>query len=105
MTEPENVYKYIVSSHRENFENFHAKSLGHFIPLREMSQSRIARYERVQWEGEQFSTYVKAIKDAALVLRIDESEVRVVERVVEGLTPTQRTRFVFQPPSGNQNDW
>ena len=34
----------------------------------------------------------------ALVLRINKSEAHVVERVVEGLTPTQRAPFVFQPP-------
>ena len=42
------------------------------------------------------------MKDVALVLRINESEAQLVERVVEGLTPTQRSRFVFQtPPSDN----
>ena len=44
---------------RETFENFHARSLGHFVPSREMSQLRIARCERVQWEGEHFSTYLR----------------------------------------------
>ena len=63
-----------------------------------MSQLRIARYERVQSEGEHFSNYVQAIKDAALVLRISESEAQIVERVVEGLTPTKRACFIFQPP-------
>jgi len=67
-----------------------------------MSQLRIARYGRVQSVGEQFSNYVQVIKDAALVLRINECEAQLVERVVEGLTPTQRVRFVFQsPPSDN----
>jgi len=60
-----------------------------------MSQLRIARYERVQSEGEHFFSYVQEIKDAALVLRINESEAQVVEGVVEGLTPTQPARFVF----------
>jgi len=83
---------------RETFEDFHVRSLGHFIPSREMPQLRIARYERVQSVGEQFSNYVQAIKDAALVLRINKSEEQVVERAVEGLTPTQRARFVFQSP-------
>ena len=46
--------------------------------------------------GEHFVKYVQAIKYAALVLRISESEAQVVERVV-GLTPTRRARFVFQP--------
>jgi len=83
---------------RETFENFHARSLGHFIHSREMSQLRIARYERVKSEGEHFSNYVQAIKDAALLLHISESEAQVVERNVERLTPTQLACFVFQPP-------
>ena len=33
---------------RETFENFQARSLGHLIPSIEMSQLRIAKYERVQ---------------------------------------------------------
>ena len=44
---------------RETFEDFHARSLGHFIPSREMSQLTIARYERVQSVGEQLSNYVQ----------------------------------------------
>jgi len=67
-----------------------------------MSQLRIVRYKGVQSVGEQFSNYVQAIKDAALAPRISESESQVLERTVEGLTPTQHARFVFQsPPSDN----
>jgi len=83
---------------RENFENFHNRSLRHFKPAREMSYLRMAMYERVQAQGEHFFSYVQVIKDAALVLRINESEAQLVERIIEGLTPTQRARFVFQPP-------
>ena len=83
---------------RETYVDFLARSLGHFIPSREMSQLTIARYERVQSVGEQFSNYVQAIKDAALALRINKSEAQAVERVVEGHTHTQRARFVFHSP-------
>ena len=79
----------VIITTSETFENFHARSLGHFIPSREMSQLRIARYGRVQSVGGQFSNYVQAIKDAAFVLRISESEAQVVESVSEGLPPTQ----------------
>jgi hypothetical protein len=41
---------------------------------------------------------VQSIRDAALVFRISEYEAQVVERIVEGLTPTQCARFVFQAP-------
>ena len=65
-----------------------------------MSYLRMARHERVQGQGEHFFSYVQAIRDAALVLRIKENEAQVVQRIIEGLTPTQRSRFIFQlPPS------
>ena len=89
---------------RETFENFHARSLGYLIPSREMSKLRIARYERVQPEGEHFFSYVQAIKDAALLLRLNESEAQVVERVVEGLTPTQRARLFSSLPLPPSDD-
>ena len=88
-------------NNRETFEVFHAGSLGHFISSRGMSQLRIARYERVQSVGEHFSNYVRAIQYAAFMLRISESEPQIVERVVDGLTPTQRARFFFQPPASS----
>ena len=50
---------------RETFENFHARSLGHFVPSRAMSQLRIGRYGMVQSEGEHFFSYVQSTKDAA----------------------------------------
>jgi hypothetical protein len=53
-------------------------------------------YERVQFEGEPFANYVQSIEDAALVLHIRENETQVLERILEGLTPIQRARFVFQ---------
>jgi len=66
---------------RETFENFHAWSLGHFIPSREMSQLRIARYGRVRSVGGQFSNYVQALKDTALVFRTSESEAQVAKEL------------------------
>ena len=82
----------------ENLENFHARLLGQFLPCRQISQLRIERYERAQFEGVPLATYVQSIRDAALMLRIREDETRVVERIVEGFTPAQRARFVFQVP-------
>jgi hypothetical protein len=52
----------------------------------------------VQKEGESLANYIQAVRDAALILRIVETEAQVVGRIVEGLTPTQRARFVFQAP-------
>lgn len=82
----------------ESFETFHARLLGQFIPSRQISQLRAEIYRRVQCEGEPLATHMQSIRDAALMLRIRENEAQVVEQIVEGLTPLQRTRFVFQAP-------
>ena len=81
---------------REPFEHFHARLLHHFIPARQLSILRMEKYERVQEEQESLAMYVQAVREAALVLRITESEAEVVARIVQGLNPVQRARFVFQ---------
>jgi hypothetical protein len=48
---------------REKFEDFHARMLTRFIPSTRKERIRMARYERVQNEGEPFLVYVQAIKD------------------------------------------
>jgi hypothetical protein len=80
---------------RESFENVHVRLLREFIPSRQL---RMDVYERVQGEGDCLASYVQAISDAALVLRIQENEAQMVERIVEGFSPSQRTRLVFQTP-------
>ena len=86
----------------EDFDSFHSRVLKHCVPERQLSQLRIDRYERVQEEGESLAQYSQAIRDAALGLQIKESETQVVRRILEGLTPSQRARFVFQSPP---RDW
>jgi len=83
---------------REQFDHFHARLLHHFIPARQLSILRMEKYERVQGEQESLAMYVQAVRDAALVLQITECEAEVVARIVQGLNPTQRARFVFQAP-------
>jgi hypothetical protein len=61
-----------------------------------LTQLRVEKYERVQQSGETFAAYFQAIRDAAAVLRVTDSEERTVGRVIEGLTPVQRARFMFQ---------
>jgi hypothetical protein len=63
--------------------------------LRE-TQLRVQNYERFQRFGEPLAVYVQSVRDAALVLRIKETEQHTFARIFEGLTPIQRARFVFQ---------
>jgi hypothetical protein len=56
----------------------------------------VQNYERFQRFVEPLAVYVQSVRDAALVLRIKETEQLTFARIVEGLTPIQRARFVFQ---------
>jgi hypothetical protein len=65
---------------------------------------RIELYERVQAHAESLAHYVESIRESALILRITETEAQMVQRIVEGLNPIQRARFVFQGPPNNIAD-
>jgi hypothetical protein len=82
---------------RESYDVFHEKLLEQLIPARQLNKLRVDRYERIQAPTETLAQYYLAIKEAAQVLRIKESESQVVARIVEGLNPNQRARFVFLP--------
>ena len=83
-------------TNREDFDSFHARVLRRFIPRRRLMQLRHETYERIQKEGETLGSYVGAIRDAASVLRINESEAEIVAHIVEGLHLNQRARLLFQ---------
>jgi len=85
----------------EEFDSLHSHLLEHCVPERQLSQLKLDRYERGQREGEPFVKYSQTIQDAALVLRINESETQIVKRILEGLTTSQRARFVFQSAPTN----
>jgi len=83
---------------RESFDHFHARLLQRFIPRRQLDELRFEMYERLQEEGEPLEVYVNAIQDAALVLRINDSEAELVARTVVGFTSNQRNRLIFPSP-------
>jgi hypothetical protein len=84
---------------KQDFEGFHETVLKQCVPTRQLAKLRAEMYESVQAEGEQLTVYIQAIKDAAAVLRIAETEEEMIARIVDGLSPTQRPRFVFQKTS------
>jgi len=85
----------------EEFDSFHSHLLEHRVPERQLSQLKLFRYERGQRGGENFVKHSQAIQDTALVLRICESETQITKRILEGLTTSQRARFVFQSAPTN----
>ena len=86
------------------FERLHREILECFIPRRLFDQLQREKYERLQREGETFATYICSVKDAARVLRLPVSERDVVNNIIEGLAPTQRSRFVVQAMPTNYRE-
>jgi hypothetical protein len=89
----------------KDFEHFFARVLRQFIPSRQMAQIRLAIYERVQKEGESFSRYIQAIRDAAKVLRIQESETQIVQRIIEGINLINVPALYFKRHRPHLSTW
>jgi hypothetical protein len=76
----------------DNFDQFHEKVLHTFIPSRVLSRLRLDRYERMQKPSESLADYCQAVREAALMLRVGESEEQIVARIVDGFSVAQRGR-------------
>jgi hypothetical protein len=90
---------------RKSFDAFHEKVLEQMVPARRIAQLRVQRYERVQIPAESLAQYCQSIREAAQVLRIIETEQKVVHRIIEGYNiiepalcklglPTEVTSFI-----------
>jgi hypothetical protein len=53
-------------------------------------------FGRLRREDESFSSYVNSVEDTAVVLQLPVSENEIVSSIVESLSRTKRSRFVFQ---------
>lgn len=78
-----------------SFDTFHAEVLDYFVPTRVMERLRVERVYRPQAPGEMLSQYVGEIRSLAQVLRLNFSEGQLVDLIVEGIKPQDRSRFVF----------
>jgi hypothetical protein len=85
----------------DSFDQFHEKVLNRFVPSRILSRLKLEKYERVQKPGESLANYIQEVRDAAVVLRVKESEGEIVSRIVDGFSSAQRVRCVFQKEPEN----
>jgi hypothetical protein len=83
------------------FAQFHGDVLRFPIPKRLFEKLKQDVFGRLQREDESFPSYVNSVEDAAVVLQLPVSEKEIVSNIVEGLSPAQRSRFVFQLPPDN----
>ena len=56
---------------------------------------RQKHFYRVQANGEALANFVSSIKDAARILRLGLPEGEIIQTILEGVTPQERSRLVF----------
>ena len=78
-----------------DFDRFHEDVIQYVVPRRRFEQLCQDMFGRLQREEESLSAYAESIKDAATVL-LALSETEVVAVIMDGLSPSQRSRLVFQ---------
>lgn len=84
-----------------SLDSLHRETLDTFIPGRLREQLRQKYFYRVQAHDESLALFITSIRDAARVLRIDMPEREIVQVILEGVTPQERSRLVFaERPQG-----
>lgn len=76
-------------------DDFHREVLDSFVPGRLREQLRQKHFYRVQAHGEGLAPFCSSIRSAARILRLPMSEGEVVQVILEGVTPQERSRLVF----------
>ena len=78
-----------------SFDTFHAEILEFFVPARVMERLRVEQVYRPQAPAETLSRFVGEIRRVARVLRLNFSEQQLVDLILEGIKPEERSRLVF----------
>lgn len=78
-----------------NLRLFHSEVLEFFIPDRLRERLRLNRFYRPQGPRETLAGYVASIREASKVLMLSMSEREVVQVILDGFNPEERSRLVF----------
>jgi len=89
----------VLNSLREgvSFNQLHSEILNSFIPLRVMERLKLQHLFRPQRALEGLSSYVSDIRVVSQVLCVGMAESQLVDLVLQGLNPEERSRLVFAP--------
>ena len=79
----------------DSVDAFHGEVLNFFIPIRRRFKLELERFYRPQAYGEALGDFVRDIRKAARVLRLGLPETEVIQAILEGLTPQERSRLAF----------
>lgn len=85
----------LVLSKKGNFEEFHRQTLQTFVPGRMREDLKMQMFYRSQGLRESLAAYCTEVRSASRVLRLDLSEEEVVQVILDGITPEERSRLVF----------
>jgi len=80
-----------------SFDDFHKEVLELFVPRRVMEKLKVERVFRPQHINEALSQYVGDIRTVERVLRLGISELELIDIVLQGLKPEERSRLTFSP--------
>lgn len=80
-----------------SFDKFHSEVLDYFVPTRVMERLKVERVYRAQAHHETLSQFVSDIRAVGQVLRLGFSESQLVETILQGIKPEERSRLVFAP--------
>jgi hypothetical protein len=83
-------------SQRFTVDQFQGDVLEHLVPRCLFDNLKQELFGRLQRADESFTAYVTSLKQAARVLKLPLTQREVIDNIVDGLSPQQRSRFVFE---------
>lgn len=84
-----------IMRHGGSLDEFHGEVLDTFVPSRLREKLRQKHFYRVQAHGEGLAPFCSIVRSAAQILRLPKSEGEVVQVILEGVTPQERSRLVI----------
>ena len=78
-----------------SIDSFHGEVLDAFIPGRLRERFRQNYFYRVQANGEGLAQFMASIREAVKFLRLGLSEPEIIQIILDGVNPQERSRLVF----------
>ena len=78
-----------------SIDSLHGEVLDSFIPGRRRDQLRLKLYYQVQANEEVLADFVHNIRNTARILSLGLPERDIIQVILEGVTPQERSRLVF----------
>lgn len=80
-----------------SIDQLHEVLIRHFIPTSIYEQMKRDLVHRVQGNNEMLAHYISEVRENSQVLRVNLTETEVVETILIGLSPAERSRLALMP--------